>query len=73
MRFSATGVGYPQESDLSGFSSGHCITVAGVRSDMPEARMMRQKRKEYLTSTKEFRKTHPHTGNAVDVEAMMKD
>ena len=31
-----------------------------------EARMMRKKRKEWKKSTKEFRKTHPNTGNSID-------
>ena len=31
-----------------------------------EARMMRKKRREYKRQTKEFRKTHPHTGNSID-------
>ena len=44
-----------------------------AHSGSEEARQMRKKRKEYNKSTKEFHKTHPHTGNGVDVEAMMKD
>ena len=31
-----------------------------------EARMMRRKRREYKKNTREFRKTHPNTGNSVD-------
>lgn len=31
-----------------------------------EARMMRKKRKAYKKATKEFRKTHPNTGNSID-------
>lgn len=31
-----------------------------------EAREMRRKRKAWKKATKEFRKTHPHTGNSVD-------
>ncbi len=73
---------HPQNSDMRRAEDkvGGLLSYAIPRafkilknSGSPEARMMRQKRKEYLASTKEFRKTHPHTGNAVDVEAMMKD
>ena len=42
-------------------------------SGSEEAKMMRQKRKEYNAATKEFHKTHPHTGNAVDINELMKD
>ena len=31
-----------------------------------EARMMRRKRREYKKNTREFRKTHPNTGNSID-------
>ena len=44
-----------------------------MNSGSEEAKMMREKRREYNESSKEFRKTHPHTGNAVDVESLMKD
>ena len=40
-------------------------------SGYKEARMMRKKRRDWLKSTKEFRKTHKHTGNAVDVNSLM--
>ena len=40
-------------------------------SGSKEARMMRKKRRDWLKSTKEFRKTHKHTGNAVDVNSLM--
>jgi len=44
-----------------------------LNSGSEEARTMRKKRKEYNKATKEFHKTHPHTGNGVDIEEMMKD
>ena len=37
-----------------------------------ESKMMREKRKKYLKETKAFRKAHPHTGNAVDIEELMR-
>ncbi len=40
-------------------------------SGSEEAKEMRKKRKEYNESTKEFHKTHPHTGNAVDLKDLM--
>ena len=43
-----------------------------AHSGSKEARMMAKKRREWLRSTKEFRKTHPHTGNAVNIEELMK-
>ena len=36
-----------------------------AHSGSAEAKMMAKKRKEYNKATKEFHKTHPHTGNAV--------
>ncbi len=44
-----------------------------LHSGSKEAKMMRAKRKAYNKATKEFHKTHPHTGNAVNVEDLMKD
>jgi hypothetical protein len=44
-----------------------------LHSGSKEARAMRKKRKEYNKATKEFHKTHPHTGNSVSVEDLMKD
>ena len=44
-----------------------------LNSGSEEAKLMRKKRKQYNKSTKEFHKTHPHTGNGVDIEEMMKD
>ena len=44
-----------------------------LHSGSKEAKMMRRKRKEYNKATKEFHKTHPHTGNSVSVEDLMKD
>jgi hypothetical protein len=44
-----------------------------LHSGSQEAKMMRAKRKAYNKATKEFHKTHPHTGNAVNVEDLMKD
>ncbi|MBR2806331.1 MAG: FAD-dependent oxidoreductase [Oscillospiraceae bacterium] len=42
-------------------------------SSSEEAKMMREKRKEYNKATKEFHKTHPHTGNGVDINELMSD
>ena len=42
-------------------------------SGSEEAKEMREKRKAYNKATKEFHKTHPHTGNGVDINEMMKD
>ena len=42
-------------------------------SGSEEAKMMREKRKAYNAATKEFHKTHPHTGYGVDINEMMKD
>ncbi len=42
-------------------------------SGSEEAKIMRRKRKEYNEATKEFHKTHPHTGNGVDINELMKD
>ena len=44
-----------------------------LHSGSEEAKMMRQKRKEYEEATREFHKTHPHTGNSVSVESLMED
>ena len=44
-----------------------------LHSGSEEAKAMRRKRKEYNKATEEFHKTHPHTGNAVNVEDLMKD
>ncbi len=44
-----------------------------AHSGSKEAKEMRAKRKAYLKETKEFRKTHPHTGNAVDISTLMDD
>ena len=44
-----------------------------LHSGSKEARAMRKKRRAYNKATKEFHKTHPHTGNSVSVEELMKD
>ena len=44
-----------------------------LNSGSEEAKEMRKKRKEYNKATKEFHKTHPHTGYGVDINEMMKD
>jgi hypothetical protein len=44
-----------------------------MNSGSEEAKMMRKKRKEYNKAKKEFHKTHPHTGNGVNIEEMMSD
>jgi len=44
-----------------------------LHSGSKEAKIMRKKRRAYNKATKEFHKTHPHTGNAVNVEDLMKD
>ncbi|MBR4767646.1 MAG: FAD-dependent oxidoreductase [Lachnospiraceae bacterium] len=73
---------YPQGSDMRRAEDkvGGLLSYAVPRmfkiignSGSEEAKMMRKKRKEYNKETKEFHKTHPHTGNGVDIEEMMKD
>lgn len=73
---------HPQNSDMRRAEDkvGGLLSYAVKRafkivahSGSEEAKMMRRKRKEYNRATKEFHKTHPHTGNGVDVEALMKD
>ena len=44
-----------------------------VRDASQNRRSKRKKRKEYNKATKEFHKTHPHTGNGVNVDDLMKD
>ena len=73
---------HPQNSDmrraedkvggLLGYAVKRAFKIV-AHSGSEEAKMMRRKRKEYNRATKEFHKTHPHTGNGVDVEALMKD
>ena len=43
-----------------------------VNAGSPEAKLMREKRKAYKASHKEFAKTHPYTGNAVYPEEFAK-
>ena len=40
-------------------------------SGSEEAKEMKRKRKAYNEATKDFHKTHPHTGNAVDLADLM--
>ncbi|MBQ4382652.1 MAG: FAD-dependent oxidoreductase, partial [Oscillospiraceae bacterium] len=42
-----------------------------LNSGSEEAKMMRKKKREYDEATKEFHKTHPHTGNGVDIRELM--
>ena len=56
---------------LLGYASIRALKII-AHSGSKEARMMRKKRKEWLKSTKEFRKENPHTGNSVSVEELMK-
>ena len=65
MRFAEDKVG-----GLLGYAFPRAFKIL-FHSGSKEARMMRKKRREYLKSTKEFRKTHKHTGNAVDVNSLM--
>ena len=44
-----------------------------LHSGSKEAKMMRAKRRAYNKATKEFHKTHPHTGNSVTIEELTKD
>ncbi|MBO4412299.1 MAG: 4Fe-4S binding protein, partial [Lachnospiraceae bacterium] len=44
-----------------------------LNSGSEEAKEMRKKRKEYNQATKEFHKTHPHTGYGVDINELMKE
>lgn len=73
---------HPQNSDLRRAEDkvGGLLSYAIPRafkillhSGSEEAKMMRQKKKEYDAATKEFHKTHPHTGNGVDIHSLMED
>ena len=55
---------------LLGYALPRMFKIIG-HSGSKEARMMAKKRREWLKSTKEFRKTHKHTGNAIRVEDLM--
>jgi len=57
---------------LAGYAIPRAFKIL-LNSGSEEAKEMRKKRKEYNKATKEFHKTHPHTGNAVDIEELMKD
>ena len=73
---------HPQNSDmrraedkvggLLGYAAKRAVKIV-LHSGSQEAKIMRKKRKEYNKATKEFHKTHPHTGNSVSVEELMKD
>ena len=73
---------HPQNSDLRRAEDkvGGLLSYAAKRafkiiahSGSEEAKEMRRKRKAYNRATREFHKTHPHTGNAVDIQELMKD
>ena len=73
---------HPQNSDLRRAEDkvGGLLSYAVKRafkivahSGSEEAKMMRRKRKEYNRATKEFHRTHPHTGNGVDIQELMRD
>lgn len=55
---------------LLGYALPRAFKIIG-HSGSKEARMMRKKRRDWLKSTKEFRKTHKHTGNGVDINTLM--
>ncbi len=57
---------------LAGYAIPRAFKIL-LHSGSEEAKMMRQKKKEYDRATKEFHKTHPHTGNAVDISTLMDD
>ena len=57
---------------LAGYAIPRAFKIV-LNSGSSESREMRKKRREYKKSTKEFHKTNPHTGNAVDIESLMKD
>ena len=57
---------------LAGYAIPRAFKIL-MHSGSEEAKMMREKRKEYNKATKEFHKTHPHTGNSISVESLMKD
>ena len=73
---------HPQNSDmrraedkvggLLGYAAKRAFKII-AHSGSEEAKLMRRKRKAYNEATREFHKTHPHTGNAVDIEELMKD
>ena len=56
---------------IAGYGLPRMVKIL-LNSGSKEAKEMREKRRKYLEETKEFRKTHPHTGNAVKVEDLMK-
>ena len=55
---------------LLGYALKRAFKIIG-HSGSKEARMMAKKRREWLKSTKEFRKANPHTGNSVNIEELM--
>ena len=55
---------------LAGYAIPRAFKIL-FHSGSKEARMMAKKRREWLKSTKEFRKANPHTGNSVKVEDLM--
>ncbi|MBQ6654956.1 MAG: FAD-dependent oxidoreductase [Erysipelotrichaceae bacterium] len=57
---------------LAAYAAPRALKIL-LHSGSEEARMMAKKRREYLKSTKEFRKMHKHTGNAVDINSLMDD
>ena len=73
---------HPQNSDmrraedkvggLLGYAIPRAVKIV-LNSGSEEAKMMRKKKKEYDRASKEFHKTHPHTGNSVDIHTLMDD
>ncbi|MBQ2201289.1 MAG: FAD-dependent oxidoreductase, partial [Clostridia bacterium] len=73
---------HPQNSDMRRAEDkvGGLLSYAvkrGIKillhSGSKEAKTMRAKRRAYNKATKEFHKTHPHTGNSVTIEELTKD
>ena len=52
-------------SGLAAYALPRMVKIL-FHSGSKEARMMRKKRRAYKKATKEFRKTHPNTGNSID-------
>ena len=52
---------------LAGYAAKRAIKIIR-NSGSEEAKVMREKRKKYQAETREFRKTHPNTGNAMPID-----
>ena len=63
--------GEDKSGALLGYQLKRAVKIA-LNSGSPEAKLMREKRKAYNASHKEFAKTHPFTGNMVHPEEFAK-